>query len=55
MKRDKGCPTKVKFNANRKKMKKIILSILFLFCSYLSIAQEKEIKSSLRKATFRLE
>jgi hypothetical protein len=49
MKRDKGCPTKVKFNANRKKMKKIILSILFLFCSYLSIAQEKEIKAVLEK------
>jgi hypothetical protein len=31
-----------------KKMK-IILSILFLFCSYLSIAQEKEIKAVLEK------
>jgi hypothetical protein len=30
-------------------MKKIILSILFLFCSYLSIAQEKEIKAVLEK------
>lgn len=30
-------------------MKKIILSVLFLFCSYLSIAQEKEIKAVLEK------
>ncbi|MFV8356919.1 YybH family protein [Flavobacterium sp. XS1P32] len=30
-------------------MKKIILSILFLFCSYFSIAQEKEIKAVLEK------
>lgn len=34
---------------NRKKMKKIILSIVFLFCSYLSIAQQKEIKELLEK------
>ena len=32
-----------------KKMKKITLSILFLFCSYFSIAQEKEIKAVLEK------
>lgn len=30
-------------------MKKIILSIVLLFCSYLSIAQEKEIKAVLEK------
>ena len=30
-------------------MKKIILSIMLLFCSYLSIAQEKEIKAVLEK------
>ncbi len=30
-------------------MRKIILSIMLLFCSYLSIAQEKEIKAVLEK------
>lgn len=30
-------------------MKKIILSIVLLFCSYLSIAQEKEIKAVIEK------
>ncbi|RTY86488.1 YybH family protein [Flavobacterium sp. RSP15] len=30
-------------------MRKIILSIVFLFCSHLSIAQEKEIKAVLEK------
>jgi predicted membrane metal-binding protein len=49
MKRDKGCPTKVKFNTNRKKMKKIILSILFLFCSYFQLLKRKKLKAVLEK------